>query len=177
MCVRVCVCVCVYVCVCVCVCVSLNPFAHHARDTLAGDCTLLVINQVPKWLQVKDMPASLSLELLDAALQCQPDMVKRTPQLLQVVQGRVCPVLQSMLLKPPLFPVCIRCLRLVSRCVSRVCTCVRVYVCTCVRVYVCTCVHGCPFLPNHPSKPARLPPPPPLPPPHYVSAASSCCTA
>ena len=65
-------------------------------------------------------------------------MVKRTPQLLQVVQGRVCPVLQSMLLKPPLFPVCIRCLRLVSRCVPLVCPCV--CVCVCVRVYVCTCV-------------------------------------
>ncbi len=90
--------------------------------------------QVPKWLAVKDMSTSLSLELLDAALQCQPAMIKSTPQLLQVralaaplplaqptvrlqvVQSRVCPVLQSMMLKPPPFPVCIRCLRLVSRC-------------------------------------------------------------
>ena len=57
-----------------------------SRDTVAGDCALLVVSQVPKWLQVKDMPTSLSLELVDAALQCQPDMVKRTPQLLQVAE-------------------------------------------------------------------------------------------
>ena len=44
--------------------------------------TLVV--QVPKWLAVKDMPTSLSLELLHAALQCQPDMIKQAPQLLQV---------------------------------------------------------------------------------------------
>ena len=82
------------------------------------------------------MSASLALELLDAALQCEPGMIKRTPQLLQVlirdvlllvcsltrglqvVQSRVCPVLQSMMQKPPPFPVCIRCLRLVSRCAT-----------------------------------------------------------
>ena len=97
-------------------------------------CSRAALMQVPKWLAVKDMSTSLALELLDAALQCQPAMVKSTPQLLQVcaraapqplapfnlgvqvVQSRVCPVLQSMMLKPPPFPVCIRCLRLVSRC-------------------------------------------------------------
>jgi hypothetical protein len=31
------------------------------------------------------MSASLALELLDAALQCEPSMIKRTPQLLQVL--------------------------------------------------------------------------------------------
>lgn len=103
---------------------------HHERRR--GVLTLVV--QVPKWLAVKDMPTSLSLELLHAALQCQPDMIKQAPQLLQVrmrdasrvscvtlplqvVQSRVCPVLQSMMLKPPPFAVCIRCLRLVSRCI------------------------------------------------------------
>ena len=45
---------------------------------------LTLVVQVPKWLAVKDMPTSLSLELLHAALQCQPDMIKQAPQLLQV---------------------------------------------------------------------------------------------
>jgi hypothetical protein len=114
-------------------CSSSTKYGRRLLSAAAAPALTAPPLQVPKWLAVKDMPTSLSLELLDAALQCQPAMIKSTPQLLQVrapapslsalsrpqvVQSRLCPVLQSMMLKPPPFPVCIRCMRLVSRCAA-----------------------------------------------------------
>ena len=65
-------------------CSSSTKYGRRLLSAAAAPALTAPPPQVPKWLAVKDMPTSLSLELLDAALQCQPAMIKSTPQLLQV---------------------------------------------------------------------------------------------